>query len=489
MLQLHFKCSDEWLLGSGIPKKMELSVGTDWEPVTVGWPDACVGAVVLDRDLGVIAVTDALVQRSGHVFDDLVGKNALELVHPGDRYRAQVAWGPLEGDSKIQGESLFRLRVRNGYEAFGIRTVKAPHDDDLVIMHVYEVSAELRASELSRDLASAVRVLAGEFSLSGIAEALQHMTGRQFVGAAICMTVFAADGSPMVFPGSGFPNELAQANERMYQHVLPTRIEAAIDNRSDADAYRHGRLGYHDPAMPGRVVFPMLDDDNDCLCYLDVIRPWDTAPTEHEWLVYGSVAEVMHAAATRFHLDSALRWAADHDSLTGLRNRRGFAKETVGQSHAGGALLMIDLDNFSRVNNELGHAAGDAALLAAARTLTIVSPSHAVLARIGGDEFVAWIPETTTDVGERVANDLRMYLAGGVFAGGQRVVVQASIGLVEVGPGEVLEDAIRPADAAMYLAKERGGNRTVCISGAASLDGVQSGRPGISDGRGRMVRV
>ena len=61
---------------------------------------------MLDRDLGVIAVTDALVQRSGHVFDDLVGKNALELVHPGDRYRAQVAWGPLEGDSKIQGESL-----------------------------------------------------------------------------------------------------------------------------------------------------------------------------------------------------------------------------------------------------------------------------------------------------------------------------------------------------------------------------------------------
>ena len=390
---------------------------------------------------------------------------------------------------EIQGEGLFRLRVRNGYEAFGIRMAKAPHDDELVIMHVYEVSAELRASELSRDLLSAVRVLAGEFSLRGIAEALQHMTDRQFVGAAICMTIFAADGSPMVFPGSGFPSELAHANERMYQHVLPTRIAAAIDNRSDADAYRHGRLGHQDPALLGRVVFPMLDDDNDCLCYLDVIRPWDTAPTEHEWLVYGSVAEVMHAAATRFHLDSALRWAADHDSLTGLRNRRGFAKETGGQSHSGGALLIIDLDNFSRVNNELGHAAGDAALLAAARTLTIVSPSHAVLARIGGDEFVAWVPGISTDVGERVANDLRMYLAGGVFAGGQRVVVQASIGLVEVGPGEVLEDAIRPADAAMYLAKERGGNRTVCISGAASLDGVQSGRPGISDGRGRMVRV
>ena len=203
----------------------------------------------------------------------------------------------------------------------------------------------------------------------------------------------------------------------------------------------------------------MFNDQESCLGYLEVIRPWDTTPSIHEWLVYGSVAEVMHAAAMRYRLNSALQWAADHDSLTGLLNRRGFVEAT--KDATSGVVFVADLDNFSSINNEHGHAAGDEALAAASRRLKEVAPLGAVLARLGGDEFVGWLPGATINDGERLTRDWLKSLERRVTSQDHDFVVQASIGLVVVAAGEVVEHAIRRADAAMYLAKAKDGNSSV----------------------------
>lgn len=60
-------------------------------------------------------------------------------------------------------------------------------------------------------------------------------------------------------------------------------------------------------------------------------------------------------------------------------------------------IFILDLDNFSWINNELGHAAGDIAIAAVGRRLRAVAPSHALVARLGGDEFVGWLPGATVD--------------------------------------------------------------------------------------------
>lgn len=450
-------------MGSGIPndEDVEPTVGTDWKLVTVGWPDSCVGAIVVDQQLSVVAITDALVKRAGYNTDTIIGGNALGLVHPNDRDRAHGAWERL-GRREVQpGHQLFRVSGRRGYESFGIQMAKAPHDDDLAIIHLHEVSAELRASALSHDLSRAVRVLAGEWSLESVVAALQDMTDRQFAGVTICTTLFEEDGKSVVFSGNDFPQPLLAENQRAHFRSLPAHVTAARDDLRGGSKAGDEDVGRQDPSMQQRVVFPLEDQNSDLLGYLDFVRPWDGVPTIHERLVYRAVAEVVRAAAMWFHLNSALTRAADHDYLSGLLNRRGFAKRVQHGAHGGGAIVVLDLDDFSAVNNELGHRAGDIAIEAAARRLTATAPQNAVVARFGGDEFVCWLPGATIEDGRSLAADFQRSLAIGTCMNNRRVRLAASVGVVAVAESGDLEQGIRLADSAMYLAKAQGGNNVV----------------------------
>jgi diguanylate cyclase (GGDEF)-like protein len=139
----------------------------------------------------------------------------------------------------------------------------------------------------------------------------------------------------------------------------------------------------------------------------------------------------------------------DHDRLTGLRNRCWLEAEWPGLDPAG--LLLLDLDGFKAVNDMFGHAAGDEVLVEVARRL----PGHEGCApvRLHGDEFVIVL-----GAGRPVGPTAAMVggLIGGVpvrMTGGAMVVVSATVGAVEVEPGEALASALRRADAAMYTAK------------------------------------
>ncbi len=155
---------------------------------------------------------------------------------------------------------------------------------------------------------------------------------------------------------------------------------------------------------------------------------------------------------------------ADHDVLTGLMNRRRFQKELeqwieyATRYNRKGTLLFIDLDRFKHVNDTHGHSAGDQYLSSVATLLTKTLRSTDLVARWGGDEFAAFLPETIGVEAHSVGNKLLDTLAKAKFEfNGVAFQPSASIGLAFMPDHTVdASELIIFADAAMYEAKKAG---------------------------------
>jgi diguanylate cyclase (GGDEF)-like protein/PAS domain S-box-containing protein len=181
------------------------------------------------------------------------------------------------------------------------------------------------------------------------------------------------------------------------------------------------------------------------------------------------IGQIMDATERR-RLERQLRQLADHDSLTGLSNRRVFSEE-LGRQLArerryGGesSLMMIDVDNFKTINDSRGHAVGDLVLQAVAEALWARVRDTDMVARLGGDEFAVLLPNTARDGAESLAADVVEALRElRVDDGdGGTVAITASVGLACTGelPAERDEDTVlAAADLAMYRAKRSGRNR------------------------------
>jgi diguanylate cyclase (GGDEF)-like protein len=154
--------------------------------------------------------------------------------------------------------------------------------------------------------------------------------------------------------------------------------------------------------------------------------------------------------------------ASTHDPLTGLYNVRYF--DDALSKHKNGVLAMIDLDFFKPINDELGHAAGDQALIRFANLIrTIIRPSD-VFARVGGDEFAILFPDATIDDAQRIVVRVYESLQRVPFAyNGTERTLSASCGLGALRLGEAPADAKRRIDDALYAAK-RGGRGQFVIA-------------------------
>jgi diguanylate cyclase (GGDEF)-like protein/PAS domain S-box-containing protein len=176
----------------------------------------------------------------------------------------------------------------------------------------------------------------------------------------------------------------------------------------------------------------------------------------------------------RKRVEGQLQYLADHDSLTGLFNRRRFAEELARElararrRGSDGALLVIDLDYFKYVNDTLGHNTGDELIKQASGILHRRLRNTDVMARAGGDEFTVLLPDVNTASARRVASDLLEAIRseGRVTAQQGPRGVTASIGIaVFEGDGDLTaEDLLVEGDIAMYDAKEAGRDRAVLYS-------------------------
>lgn len=158
------------------------------------------------------------------------------------------------------------------------------------------------------------------------------------------------------------------------------------------------------------------------------------------------------------------------DQLTKIANRRGllqaFEAERARQARDGSTLCigLLDIDNFKKLNDELGHNAGDVALKSLAEVVSKTLRPTDMVARYGGEEFVVLLPNTPVNEGEQILTRLQRSLSGGLFMHEEkRIFVTFSAGVTAYRPGERIEVALERADEALYEAKRTGKNRT-CIN-------------------------
>ena len=162
----------------------------------------------------------------------------------------------------------------------------------------------------------------------------------------------------------------------------------------------------------------------------------------------------------------SLQQVAHYDALTSLINRRGFnqifAEKLIEKTHEGGmlAVLFLDIDHFKRINDSLGHDAGDELLKVLASHIKASVRSHEdVVARFGGDEFCILIDLHDRDEARQMARRIMLKMKDPIELAGRRMVMTTSIG-ISLFPedGKTCEELLKNADLALYQSKGSGRN-------------------------------
>lgn len=167
-----------------------------------------------------------------------------------------------------------------------------------------------------------------------------------------------------------------------------------------------------------------------------------------------------------------LEYMATSDPLTGIYNRRYFMErmpvhmKRVYREGQNGYMIIFDLDNFKKVNDEYGHLAGDEVLIETTSRIRRQMRSGDLFARFGGEEFIIFVPGGDDQSARQVAERMRLSIAGKVFEYEEvSLVMTASFGVAKIEDNQ-FEEAIRQADEALYKAKNEGRNKVVLYAPA-----------------------
>jgi diguanylate cyclase (GGDEF)-like protein len=352
-----------------------------------------------------------------------------------------------------------------------VRRDQAPETTDAAAVELRRFVAGMRLAEdhveghraqlLGRRLA---RVAGGAQTLEGIAriaaELAQQLSQR---GAVV---VLSSGEEPRVLAASG------SADQRLVG--LPLRSDSPVTQAMMSGVPVVARRGedVFGPGMPERrrneragTAYPVFDGHLVVGSLVLLGTPLDPDAAEMEQ-VGPLIAELgPRLAAARAVHDAEQK--AIRDPLTGLCNRREFERALMEYQAEGrkpappATLIYVDLDHFKRLNDTLGHAAGDAALKHVAYLLEAAVRDGDLVARIGGEEFAVWLPRTESASGLEVAERIRESIAGSTWMWrSSPYIVTTSCGVAAYPkPIADLMNLRAAADAALYRAKQAGRNR------------------------------
>jgi diguanylate cyclase (GGDEF)-like protein len=188
-----------------------------------------------------------------------------------------------------------------------------------------------------------------------------------------------------------------------------------------------------------------------------------------EGQIFAIAATFFVVAALRERTEADQRHAAGTDPLTGLCNRRSFFEDggrLIDAAKEGTpiSVVLIDLDHFKSVNDRFGHAMGDQVLHLFAETARKLLRPNDVLARMGGEEFAAILRGSTQEAAYVITERMRRaFEEAAAFVDGQPINATLSAGVATALAPASLDELLRNADAALYVAKQNGRNRVECM--------------------------
>jgi diguanylate cyclase (GGDEF)-like protein/PAS domain S-box-containing protein len=382
-------------------------------------------AVFLDLD-------EAAELMLGFSPDDLIGKRSLDFIHPDDHDVAIASWMEMLSTSGLGRRCRLRhLRGDGTYMWVEItnnnRLAEPGHDD--VLADLLDITDEMATHEALRE---------SEQLLRRLAESLP-------------MGVFQIDTDcRVVYTNERLHDIVGVDRTEMLDQQFAT-VESEDMNRLQ-DAVRNVLRGRRDQDFEVQLRHPSLEPAaRRCTISLRSLTSESGLATG----AVGSVNDITESARLRKQLEDR----ATYDHLTGCLNRASIISSLDRSrqntaSGSGSAVIFIDIDRFKRVNDELGHAAGDELLMAVASRLRNCVREDSV-GRLGGDEFLVIcdsVPgrDRAASIGARIAQALH----GQVRVGGLSVPLRASIGVAWSDDPAVSADALLArADAAMYVSK------------------------------------
>lgn len=290
---------------------------------------------------------------------------------------------------------------------------------------------------------------------------------RIFNTAAVVLAGFLAAwahqlvaGHPAPYDAAGLVGSARSTAATLFAAVVFATVSAGLVagvlQRVSPGVTRRQALGSRDD---------LIIDAADLCIGLLVAVIWTASPA----FVAVAVLPVLLLQRTLLH--GELLQASRTDVKTGLANPghwRDVAEREVARAVRGGqplAVLLVDIDHFKRVNDTVGHLAGDQALAAVAEALRESVRPRDLVGRFGGEEFAVLLPEVPAEPAERTAERMREQVEKLRCPVAERrapVAVTVSIGLAQLGPAAAdLTTLLAAADAALYQAKADGRNRVI----------------------------
>ena len=384
---------------------------------------------VVDAEATISYASPSMAQVLGYDPAEVIGMNALDLIHPEDQDRV--------------------------FEA----SAKAI-DDDVPAMVEYRTltkSGDVRVFEaITTDLT-------GEPSVAGFVTNARDVTERRAAERQAARLIEVLEKSNEVVVLSEPSGRLVYSNPRA-KEFLGLGDEHDVGELSSFES----RERLRDEVMPlvrahglwtGELTL-RTSEGND----VPVIATLQAHREDSEIVLISTLA---HDITDLKRAQHRLEYEATHDALTGLPNRSMFlevGEQALGRAQrhdATTAVLFLDLDGFKEVNDSLGHDAGDRVLVDIARNLRVSVRAGDLVARLGGDEFCVLCEnvesrEEMLELGERVCNTVSLPMS----VLGREVKIGASIGVAFDTAGETqIGNLLRQADVALYRAKRAGGYR------------------------------
>jgi len=396
------------------------------------------GIVILRLADGVITdLNHAMLKRSEYDRDEVIGKSIYDFQNFIDTSDLENATGDLASDSKLENRSVtFITKSGERVSSLISATIVELSGEEHIMVLAKDISKQRRTEERLRSSEERFR---GIFANAPFGIMLVDMNGRIFQANRTAATLLAYD------------------EQHMYGiHI--SRLVPANDRPALKNAFTQMSL---DVRKTDRAERRMICQNGlEIWTNFHVVLQRNSAGEPLYYIV--QIADITDIKRNQERMEQM----AFYDTLTDLANRRLFherlehAIEHSVRTNRTAALLYLDLDNFKRVNDTLGHQVGDHLLREVASRLQQCVRGEDTVGRTGGDEFTILLAEINTpaDAGI-VAQKILNHLREPIHISGHPLIVTTSIGITVLpADSEDPNVLMRNADLAMYKAKERGRN-------------------------------